>query len=191
MVAGSLLDGKRSTLVRVVDSSRRAHARPEAGNGLLWTLLLGGAAACSWSQTSSTNRYDVGGVGLGVAVGEAVVYRAATGNCYAQCGRGYACDRKTGLCVRIECAPGCPVGQQCVRELDGSARCAADHGAFTLGGRPRPDAGTATGSADDDADASIDPDAAGPAANEDAGAGARGTDGAAGEGAMLEAGSPR
>ena len=126
---------------------------------------------------------------MGVAVGEAAIYRAVTGNCYAQCGRGYACDRKTGLCVQIECAPGCPVGQQCVRELDGSTRCAANHGAF-LPGATRPGAGTRAGSAAGGADASIEADATGSVLDEYAGAEAPVADGGAGEGAVLEAGSP-
>jgi hypothetical protein len=105
---------------------------------LLPAVLLWGLASCG---SSHTNDYGAAAAGLGLAVAGAAVYRAATGNCWASCPSGHVCDRESGLCVALECAPGCPVGQECVRDLDGKTRCAPSAGAVTLGAAAASDAG--------------------------------------------------
>jgi hypothetical protein len=82
-------------------------------------LVAGGLPAC----TSHGGDYTAAAAGLGAAVVYAAAHRAVTGDCWARCGHGRVCDRRTGLCVDGECAPGCPVGRQCVRELDGRSHC--------------------------------------------------------------------
>ena len=184
-VLDSTLAASGARLADVIDLGRHDRAPRQTGKRVLRVALCAGALAGSCSQTSSTNRHDVAAAGLGVAVGGAVVYRALTGNCYAQCGPGYACDRKSGLCVRLECAPGCPMGQQCVRDFDGSARCLASAG--TLMPRPsRPDPGSWNTPAASSADASVDTGAAGAPPTEDEAPPSPPTDGSAGEGATLE-----
>jgi hypothetical protein len=96
-------------------------------------------------RSTHTNDYGAAAAGLGVAVATTAVYRAATGDCWARCPAGHICDRASGLCVAAECAPGCPVGQHCVREVDGSTRCVDSAGTFTFGASA-PDGGLAAAS---------------------------------------------
>ena len=89
--------------------------------------------ACS----SHGSDYAAATAGLGAAVVYTAAYRAATGDCWARCGHGMVCDRRTGLCVEGECAPGCPVGQQCVRDLDRRSHC-VDEALARRFGNPAP-----------------------------------------------------
>jgi len=95
---------------------------------------------CGWLALacgSGSNEYTAAAVAAGVTVLATGVNRAVTGNCWASCAPGYVCDRKSGICERAECAPGCPVGRHCVRELDGSFHCAEDVGAVSFGAMAR------------------------------------------------------
>ena len=73
---------------------------------------------------------------VGVLAGTVVVSginRAATGDCWAQCTHGYACDRPRGTCVRAECDPECAAGEHCVIEADARFRCIDGLGTARLG----------------------------------------------------------
>jgi len=124
----------------------------------------------------TTNNYAVAGVALGGTVIAAGANRAITGDCWAHCAPGYVCDRPRGLCVKAECAPGCPVGTHCEREADGRFSCIDDVGAFTLGPGPRatsPSFALVDAGAPDpvDAGAASGSDAGTPSGSGDAGAG--------------------
>ncbi|MBN1609229.1 MAG: hypothetical protein JW940_21545 [Polyangiaceae bacterium] len=129
---------------RVASTSSRATAF------FIWTV-----AACG----SQRSNHAAAAVGLGAAVVYTAVHRAATGDCWARCGHGMLCDRRTGRCVEGECAPGCPVGRHCVHELDGRSHCVDETLArsfgrplTTAGGSPAtplaPDAGACTACGD-------------------------------------------
>jgi|GEM_PF-2110076 len=74
--------------------------------GLLGTLPV--LTGCS-----GTNDTGQAVAALGVAVAATAVHRAATDDCVGRCSEGYACNEKTGLCERGECAPSCTAGTQC------------------------------------------------------------------------------
>ena len=71
-------------------------------------------------------------LGAGVAVVSAVVYAAASGECWGQCSHGYQCDRDRGVCVpQIDNASSGPivlasVDEGCIVEDDGSLLCPDD-----------------------------------------------------------------
>jgi hypothetical protein len=111
---------------------------------LVWT-----AAACG----SGRGDYTAAAVGLGAAVVYTAVHRGVTGDCWARCGYGMLCDRRTGLCVEGECAPGCPVGRKCVRELDGRSQCVDEALAKSFGARGGADGGSPAASSETDAGA--------------------------------------
>jgi hypothetical protein len=99
------------------------------GSGVFLTLFL--LQACG----SNAAQYEEASLGVGTALSFTAVNRAVTGDCWAQCALGYACERKRGLCVRAECVPECAQGEQCVIEVDGRFRCmdAAGVGQFGAG----------------------------------------------------------
>jgi hypothetical protein len=111
------------------------------GSGVLLTLLL--VQACG----TNARQYEEASVGLGTALSFTAVNRALTGDCWAQCSHGYACDRKRGLCVRAECVPECPEGEHCVIEVDGRFRCmdAAGVGQIGAGANPTSNAASDAG----------------------------------------------
>lgn len=128
-------------------------------------------AASAWLALacgSGSNDYARAAVALGTTVLATGTYRAITGECWAQCRPGYVCDRERGLCIRAECAPGCPVGTHCVREVDGRFACVDDVGSFQLGPRadPPPPAVDAGAPVTPDAGALLAPEA-GAAGNAD------------------------
>lgn len=104
------------------------------------------AVACGGEGTG----YQAAAVGLGAAVGLTAVNRAVTGDCWAICSPGYACDRQRGTCVRAECIPECAPGEHCVIEQDARFRCMDRLGVARLGSSVRSPA----------ADAGSTPDAA-------------------------------
>lgn len=61
-------------------------------------------------------------VGLGLGVAAAGVNRAVTGECWASCAPGQACDRARGVCVPIPCGGKCPPDERCVESAQGE-RC--------------------------------------------------------------------
>jgi len=97
------------------------------GSGVFLTLLL--VQACGRNAA----QYEEASVGLGSALSFTAVNRAITGDCWAECSHGYACDRKRGLCVRAECVPECAVGEHCVIEVDGRFRCMDPAGVGQIG----------------------------------------------------------
>ena len=110
------------------------------GLGSLVALWL--ALACG----GGSRGYPAAGLGLGTMVALTAVNRALTGDCWAVCSTGYACDRARGVCVRTECVPQCTTAEHCVREQDGRFRCIDKPGTVRLGARVRPpltDAGVA------------------------------------------------
>jgi hypothetical protein len=109
---------------------------------MLWVL-----ASCGYSQS---NNYAAAGAALAMTVAATGVYRATTGGCWANCAKGWYCDRESGLCRRGECDPSCAVGDFCVREADGQFRCVVSTGTFAFS-RGAPDAGTAPRAASTDA----------------------------------------
>lgn len=60
-----------------------------------------------------SNDYVGAAVFAGTGVAAAVVNRKLTGDCYAVCPRGYACDHDSGICERLECD--CPADEVCDR----------------------------------------------------------------------------
>ncbi len=92
----------------------------------LWSgaLSLGLVSATSCGP-STGNNYGAAAAGAAVAVATVGVLRAATGECWARCSKGYVCDRESGLCVEGECYPGCGWGQHCER-LSGGLMCVLD-----------------------------------------------------------------
>jgi hypothetical protein len=77
--------------------------------------------------------YEAAGAGLaGVVIGSGV-NRAVTGDCWAICSRGFACDRQRGTCERAECEPECAQGEHCVIEQDGRFRCMEATGMLRIG----------------------------------------------------------
>jgi hypothetical protein len=130
-------------------------------------LLLWSVMACT--GTTHTNNYAVAGAALGGAVVGAALHRALTGDCWALCRSGLICDRESGKCVPGECAPGCQVGQHCVRDVDGSTHCEDQMGAVTWGGSTA-DAGVAPPAAADAAAPLPSADAATPPSAADAAA---------------------
>jgi hypothetical protein len=52
------------------------------------------AAACSTSEAINTS------IDVATAVAEAAIHREISGDCYALCGDGTRCNRKTGFCER-------------------------------------------------------------------------------------------
>ena len=132
--------------------------RPQVGRHLP-ALLLWSVMACT--GTTHTNSYGIAAVALGGAIVSTAVNRAMTGDCWARCRPGLICDRRSGECVPGECAPGCPVGQHCVRDGDGSTRCEDHVGAVTFRG-PGADAGVAAPTAADAAAPVPSDDAAAP-----------------------------
>ncbi|MEO6601172.1 MAG: hypothetical protein ABIQ16_14940 [Polyangiaceae bacterium] len=93
-------------------------------NFIVWQLraaaLAALVAACA---TGSNSGYgDAAAVLAGTVIGSGV-NRSLTGDCWAVCSRGFACDRGKGTCVRAECEPECAQGEHCVIEQDGRFRC--------------------------------------------------------------------
>jgi hypothetical protein len=109
--------------------------------GLLLVWLL---ASCGHSNT---NNYGAAGVWLGAAVLATGIYRAVTGNCWANCAKGWYCDRPSGICKRGECDPGCREGDSCVMEANGDLRCVATADTLVFGDAV-PDAGAGPTAAD-------------------------------------------
>jgi hypothetical protein len=72
------------------------------------------AFACSLGcivQRGQKNDYLGAAVFAASGVGASVVNRKITGDCYASCPRGYACDHDSGLCEPKDCD--CPADQVC------------------------------------------------------------------------------
>ena len=88
--------------------------------------------------------YAAAATGLAATIGATAMYRAQTGNCWANCTPGYACDRSRGLCYRTECVPGCTINQTCVIESNDSFRCVDDFGAVQIGTPPPMPASSST-----------------------------------------------
>ena len=95
-----------------------------AGAVGLWLLGCGGNNGTQYTQAA---------LGLGATVAMTGVYRATTGGCWANCTPGFACERKSGLCRRIECVPACPTTQTCVIEENDRFRCIDMLGVGPLG----------------------------------------------------------
>jgi hypothetical protein len=79
-------------------------------------VLVAPAFACIPNPSNNpsvggANDYVGGLVFAGTGVAATAVNRKITGDCYANCQAGYACDRDSGLCERIECS--CPADQVC------------------------------------------------------------------------------
>jgi hypothetical protein len=87
----------------------------------------------------------------GTAVGGAAINRNVTGECWASCPAGYACDRKSGVCEKLQC--NCPADLVCERA--GSETVCVQPRAKRE--RPIDDAGA---DASDAADAAVASDAA-------------------------------
>jgi hypothetical protein len=102
------------------------------------TLVAIVAVACT--QTRG-NDYGTAAVGLGATVIGAGVNRALTGGCWANCQKGFYCNREKGICERGECETPCREGDYCVRESTYQFRCVTPPGSFVIG-QPPPDAGT-------------------------------------------------
>lgn len=132
--------------------------------------LLAWAALCvALACGGRSSNYAAAGVGLGSLVTLSAVNRAVTGDCWAVCSPGFACDRPRGTCVRAECIPECAVGEHCVIEQDDRFRCMDDLGTARLGARARPllgDAGSAQDAASPVAASSAASDAAADAAGD-------------------------
>jgi hypothetical protein len=109
-----------------------------------WRLAAGGVGALGLALACGvpSSGYAEAGAGLATAVAFTGVNRAITGDCWAVCSLGYACDRVRGTCVRAECVPECASGEQCIIEQDGRFRCIDTLGTITLSGKV-PDAGSA------------------------------------------------
>jgi hypothetical protein len=94
-------------------------------------------AACA---TGSNAGYGAAGAVLAGTIVGTGVNRAVTGDCWAICSRGYACDRERGTCVRAECVPDCAQGEHCVIEHDGRFRCMDATGMGRIGASSTPSA---------------------------------------------------
>lgn len=92
-------------------------------------FFLAGVFGCG---ANNGKQYTEAAIGLATMVGTTAVYRQTTGGCWANCSRGYACDRKSGLCRRSECIPSCGASQTCVIEEDDRFRCVDMVGAVPL-----------------------------------------------------------
>jgi hypothetical protein len=101
------------------------------------TLVAIVAVACARSYG---NDYGTAAVGLGATVIGAGVNRALTGGCWANCQKGFYCNREKGICERGECETPCREGDYCVRESTYQFRCVTPPGSFVIG-QPPPDAG--------------------------------------------------
>ena len=114
-------------------------------NSIVWQLravALGAlVAACA---TGSNAGYAAAGAVFAGAVVGAGINRAATGDCWANCSRGYACDRERGTCVRAECVPECAQGEHCVIEQDGRFRCMDATGMGRIGATSKPSVSSAS-----------------------------------------------
>jgi hypothetical protein len=62
-------------------------------------------------SVSAPNDFFGAGVFAATGVGAAIVNRKVTGDCYASCPSGYACNHDTGICERRTCM--CPADQVC------------------------------------------------------------------------------
>ena len=98
-------------------------------------------AACAAGSNAGYGAAAAVLTGTVVATG---INRAATGDCWAICTRGYACDRERGTCVRAECVPECAQGEHCVIENDGRFRCMDATGMGRIGASSTPPAPSAT-----------------------------------------------
>jgi len=126
--------GQAAPLVRPSLGVRRRPAKPKYAASLILALCTAlGVGACG----GGGNQYAAAAVGLGATIAATAAYRSVTGGCWASCGQGLTCDRATGLCVRGECAPGCPVGQHCVREPNDEDHCVDDALSTSFGSAPQ------------------------------------------------------
>ena len=70
---------------------------------LFWLACLAVCVGClRASSTIGPANYRGAAVGAAFGVAAAGVNRAITGDCWASCRPGTRCDRKSGLCERIE-----------------------------------------------------------------------------------------
>lgn len=114
------------------DEKRRRHANI----GPAFTRSIAFAAWLALACGSRGNDYTMAAVALGGTALATAGSRVATGNCVATCSPGHVCDRRSGFCVRGECAPGCPVGQHCVLEATGDFACVNDFGTVRMNNAP-------------------------------------------------------
>lgn len=82
---------------------------------VLFAFALTAQAACILNGhgvgAGAPNDYAGAAVFAASAVGATAVNRELTGECYAACTPGHACNRKTGLCEPIACH--CPADLVC------------------------------------------------------------------------------
>lgn len=102
-----------------------------------YALVVVVGAACTPARG---NDYGTAAVGLGATVIGAGVNRVLTGGCWANCQKGFYCNREKGICERGECETPCREGDYCVRESTYQFRCVTPPGSFVIG-QPPPDAG--------------------------------------------------
>src|SRR5262245_60014744 len=74
--------------------------------------LAGGLVACGGKNAAA---YNAAAVTAGIGVLAAGVNRSITGDCWANCPPGTACDRPRGVCVELPCRGQCPDGKKCQR----------------------------------------------------------------------------
>src|SRR5688572_29280963 len=82
--------------------------------GLMALVLLPACGGSTEAQAVAATAVMVAATGAN---------RALTGECWAACTPGYACDHESGLCVAGECSPACPDTQTCI-QIDNGFRCA-------------------------------------------------------------------
>ena len=116
---------------------------------LLGTLALA-SVECSSGNTGQA------AIATAVTVAAVGVNRQATGDCWARCSKGYACDPESGTCVAGECAPECVPPSRCT--LVGiEFACNPEPDVLV---QPLPGGGIATGNTKDTADMGVTGNAA-------------------------------
>lgn len=81
-----------------------------------------------WPGGAHGSSYGHAALALGAAVSATAIHRAATGDCWARCEPGLACDRDSGLCVKGGCDGGC----------HGNTSCTVTPTGFACVGNPLP-----------------------------------------------------